>query len=178
MTSGGGNSTAPLTIFVPQNIGISVGESVTWNNPTPVAEPHSVTFMKDNKYFPAFAAPFRVPNSTEFKSLDPNSSADPLFVPVPGQTPETKTVVTINALAYVPAVIDSTGNNVTYIPPNSNYTMDGTENYVNSGWFWPEGQALPDGPPITEFTVIFEKAGTYPYVCTVQPWMTGAVTVK
>ena len=44
----GGNSTSPLTSFVPQNIEIQAGESVTWNNPTPVAEPHSVTFMKDN----------------------------------------------------------------------------------------------------------------------------------
>jgi plastocyanin len=44
----GGNSTSPLTSFVPQNIEIQAGESVTWNNPTPVAEPRSVTFMKDN----------------------------------------------------------------------------------------------------------------------------------
>ncbi|MGB8165311.1 MAG: hypothetical protein WCF14_09895 [Nitrososphaeraceae archaeon] len=43
VTAGGGNSTSPLTIFVPYNIEIKAGESVTWNNPTPVAEPHSVT---------------------------------------------------------------------------------------------------------------------------------------
>ena len=71
VTAGGGNSTSPLTIFVPYNIEIKAGESVTWNNPTPVAEPHSVTFMKDSKYFPAFVAPFQVPNSTEFQSLVP-----------------------------------------------------------------------------------------------------------
>ena len=50
VAAGGGNSTSPLTIFVPYNIEIKAGESVTWNNPTPVAEPHSVTFMKDSKY--------------------------------------------------------------------------------------------------------------------------------
>lgn len=176
--AGGGNSTSPLTIFVPENIEIKAGESVTWNNPTPVAEPHSVTFMKDDKYFPAFVAPFHVANSTDFQSLDPNSNAEPLFVPVPGESPQTKTVVTVNARAFIPVVLDSSGKNVTFLPPNSNYTMDGTESYLNSGWLWPEGQAPPGGPPITKFTVTFEKPGTYSYVCNVHPWMTGKVTVK
>ena len=178
VAAGGGNSTSPLTIFVPDNIEIKAGESVTWNNPTPVAEPHSVTFMNDGKYFPAFVAPFQVPNSTEFHSLVPNSNAEPLIVPGPGESPQTKTVVTVNARAFIPVVIDSSGNNVTYLSPNSNYTMDGTESYVNSGWLWPEGQAPPGGPPITIFTVTFDKPGTYSYVCNVHPWMTGKVTVK
>jgi plastocyanin len=178
VAAGGGNSTSPLTIFVPYNIEIKAGESVTWNNPTPVAEPHSVTFMKDSKYFPAFVAPFQVPNSTEFQSLVPNSNAEPLIVPAPGESPQTKTVVTVNARAFIPIVLDSSGKNVTYLAPNSNYTMDGTESYVNSGWLWPEGQAPPDGPPITKFTVTFEKPGTYSYVCNVHPWMKGEVTVK
>ena len=176
--AGGGNSTSPLTIFVPDKIEIKAGESVTWNNPTTVAEPHSVTFMNDSKYFPAIVAPFQVPNSTEFQSLVPNSNAEPLIVPAPGESPQTKTVVTVNARAFIPVVLDSSGKNVTYLPPNSNYTMDGTESYVNSGWLWPEGQAPPDGPPITKFTVKFEKPGTYSYVCNVHPWMTGEVTVK
>jgi plastocyanin len=50
--------------------------------------------------------------------------------------------------------------------------MDGTESYVNSGWIWPQGQ-IPPGPPITTFTVTFEKPGIYDYVCTVHPWMIG-----
>lgn len=99
--------------------------------------------MKDSKYFPAFVAPFQVPNSTEFQSLDPNSNAEPLIVPAPGESPQTKNVVTVNARAFIPVVLDSSGKNVTYLPPNSNYTMDGTESYVNSGWLWPEGQAPP-----------------------------------
>jgi plastocyanin len=176
--AGGGNSTSPLTIFSPQNIEIKAGESVTWDNPTPVAEPHSVTFMKGNKYFPDFAAPFHVPNSTEFQPLDPNSNAQPLFVPVPGTPPQTKTVITVNARAFIPVVIDSSGKNVTYLPPNSNYTLDGSESYVNSGWLWPQGQAPPGGPPITKFTVIFEKPGIYTYLCNVHPWMKGTVTVN
>ena len=148
-----------------------------WDNPSSVAEPHSVTFLKDNKYFAAFASAFQVPNSTVFQSLDPKSNAEPLFAPTqPGQT--SKTVATVNARAYVPVVIDSSGNNVTYLPPNSNYTMDGTESYVNSGWLWPEGQAPPGGPPLTKFTVTFEKSGTYSYLCNGHPWMKGTVIVK
>src|SRR5688572_16968790 len=40
--AGGGNSTAPLTVYVPQSIKIKAGQSVNWFNPTPVGEPHSV----------------------------------------------------------------------------------------------------------------------------------------
>ena len=61
--AGGGNSTAPLTVYVPQNIEIKAGQTINWYNPTPVGEPHSVTFLKDGRLFPPFAAPFAVPNS-------------------------------------------------------------------------------------------------------------------
>jgi plastocyanin len=88
-----------------------------------------------------------------------------------------KTVITVNSRAYLPVVIDSTGKNVTYLTPNSNYSMDGTESYINSGWLWPPGQA-PPGPPLTNFTVTFDKPGSYAYICNVHPWMTGTVTVK
>ena len=83
-------------------------------------------------------------------------------MPVPGETSQTKTVVTVNVRAYIPVVIDSTGKKVTYLPPNPNlnYTMDRTESYLNSGWLWPEGQSPPGGPPITKFTVTFEKPRT------------------
>ncbi|HEU4823397.1 MAG TPA: hypothetical protein VFS97_08240 [Nitrososphaeraceae archaeon] len=46
--AGGGNATAPWTIFLPQEIEINTGESITWYNPTEVAEPHTVTFVLDN----------------------------------------------------------------------------------------------------------------------------------
>ena len=99
-------------------------------------------------------------------------------VPIAGKNTQSKTVLIVNARAFIPVVIDSTGRNVTYLPPNSNYTMDETEKYVNSGWLWPEGQAPPGSPPITKFTLRLEKPGTYPYVGNVRPWMTGIVTVK
>lgn len=174
--AGGGNSTAPLTVFVPQSIKIKAGQSVNWYNPTPVGEPHSVAFIKDDRLFPPFAAPFAVPASTEFKALIPSPNVEPLIVP--SNDTATKTVIIDNARAYNPTVIDSTGKNVTYLPPNSSYTMDGTESYVNSGWFWPQGQVPPGAPPITTFTVTFENPGIYDYVCTVHPWMVGSVEVR
>jgi plastocyanin len=178
--AGGGNSTSPLTVFVPQHIEIKAGQTINWYNPTPVGEPHSVTFLQDDSLFPPFAAPFAVPNSTEFKTLIPSPNVEPLIVPnPPGTEPATtKTVIIDNARAYNPVVIDSTGKNVTYLSLNANYTMDGTESYVNSGWLWPQGQVPPGAPPITTFTVTFEKPGIYHYVCTVHPWMTGSVVVK
>ena len=170
----GGNGTL-WDSYTPKNVEIKAGESVTWYNPMVVAEPHSVTFLKDKKYFADFVSPFYVANSTEFRSVNPESNAQPTFPPSqPGET--SKIVVAVNARAILPVVLNA--NNVTYLQPNSNYTMNGTEDYVNSGWLWPDGQAPPGGPPISKFTVTFEKPGTYPYLCNVHPWMTGIVVVK
>jgi plastocyanin len=175
--AGEGNATNVVIAFVPDTIKIKPGESIIWDNPTTVAEPHSVTFFKDNEYFAEFAAPFKVSNSTEFQSLNPNSNAEVITMPSqPGETD--KTVIAINGRAYLPVAIDSTGKNVTYLPPNSNYTMDGTESYFNTGWLWPEGQTPGGGPQLSNFTVTFEKAGTYGYLCNVHPWMAGTVVVE
>ena len=43
--AGGGNSAAPLTVFVPQQIEVSVGQSVRWDNPSTVGEPHTATLF-------------------------------------------------------------------------------------------------------------------------------------
>lgn len=56
----GGNATAVLQAFFPQSLEIKPCMSVTWKNPTLLAEPHSITFLKDQKYFAVFAVPFRV----------------------------------------------------------------------------------------------------------------------
>jgi len=173
--AGGGNATSPIINFVPQQIGIKAGESIIWDNPTPVAEPHSVTFMKEKKFFADFVAPFIVTNSTEFQSPQQGSNTEPIIVP--SQSADSKIVLTVNARAFNPVAIDSKGN-VTYLPPNSQYSMDGTENYINSGWLWPNELAPPGGPAINNFTMTFEKPGTYSYVCNIHPWMTGLVTVN
>jgi plastocyanin len=86
-------------------------------------------------------------------------------------------VIVNNGRVFNPLVIDSSGQNVTNLPLNAHYMMDGTETYFNSGWIWPEGQVFPGAPPITSFTVTFQEPGTYPYICTVYPWMTGTVEV-
>jgi plastocyanin len=56
--------------------------------------------------------------------------------------------------------------------------MTGTEKYVNSGWLVPEGQEQAFLGASTSFTVTFQKAGTYSYICQVHPWMWGSVIVK
>lgn len=47
--AGGGNTTLPYDVFYPKQIQISPGQSVSWYNPAKVAEPHTVTFVMENK---------------------------------------------------------------------------------------------------------------------------------
>src|SRR5215217_4229375 len=75
VAAGGGNATAPWTIFVPQNVEINAGESVTWYNPTEgAAEPHTVTFILDNNTMAGVVSPLLVANTTKFTSLPPGSN--------------------------------------------------------------------------------------------------------
>jgi plastocyanin len=171
--AGGGNSTAPLTAFVPQNIEIKAGESVTWDNPSTVGEPHTATFVLDNKTTTGIVSPFGVPNSTQFAAIPPNSNNEPLKVP--GQN---NVVIAVNARSFIPTVIDSQGTVKHFAPPNAAYTMDGSEKYVNSGWLVPRGQEQLYPGSSTSFTVTFQKAGTYHYICQLHPWMVGSVLVK
>ena len=39
---------APIILFSPQLVQIKAGQSITWYNPTPVPEPHTVTFLLNN----------------------------------------------------------------------------------------------------------------------------------
>ncbi|AIF82395.1 hypothetical protein NTE_00313 [Candidatus Nitrososphaera evergladensis SR1] len=173
--AGAGGHVAPLTIFFPNHAEVKVGEKVAFINPTRVSEPHTVTFMFDNSTFADFAAPFVIDNSTSIRSAVPNANAEPVVMP--GQQNGTKVIVALNNRSFMPTVIDSSGK-VTYLPPNGNYTITGTEKYVNSGWIWPKGMSPPGLPPIDSFQVTFSKAGTYSYYCQVHPWMAGDVVVK
>ena len=177
VAAGGGNGTAPLTIFVPQNVDIKAGQSVTWTNPTTVGEPHTVSFFKDNDMNPPFVAPFSIPNNTELIAATPSPNVEPTVMP-DDSNPNNKLVVVDNMRSSAPVVIDATKTNVTYLQPNANYTFTGDESYVNSGWMWPEGQVPPGAPPITSFTMTFMTPGTYNYICVVHPWMTGTVIVN
>jgi plastocyanin len=171
--AGGGTSTDMLAVFEPQLIQVGVGQSVTWDNPSAVAEPHTVTFVLDNKTATEIVSPFAVPNSTQFTSLPPNSNSEPLRPP--GQN---SVVVAVNTRSYIPTVIDSQGSVKQFAPPNAAYTMNGSEKYINSGWLIPKGQEQFFPGSSTSFTVSFQKAGTYHYICQIHPWMVGSVIVK
>jgi plastocyanin len=171
--AGGGNSTDMLAVFVPQQMQVSVGQSVTWDNPSTVAEPHTVTFVLDNKTMTNIVSPFAVPSSTQFSALPPNSNNEPLKV-----SGQNDVVIAANARSFVPTIIDSQGNVKQLAPPNAAYSMNGSEKYVNSGWLLPKGQEQAFPGSSNTFTVTFQKAGTYSYICEVHPWMHGSVAVK
>ena len=177
VAAGGGGPISVVTWFVPQNVSISVGETVTWVNPTVVGEPHTVSFMKQPDYFAAIESPYLIPRDTELTPANPDErNTEPLIIP--GQNDTTSnTIIAANARATIPVVIDAQ-NNVTYLPLNANYTMTGDELYVNSGWIWPENAIPPGLPPITSFSVTFENPGAYDYICVIHPWMTGRVIVQ
>jgi plastocyanin len=171
--AGGGNSTAPLTVFVPQNMQISVGESITWDNPSTVGEPHTVTFVLDNTTMTNIVSPFSVPNSTQFTAIPPTSNNEPLRPPG-----KNNVVIAVNSRSFVPTIIDSQGDLKQYAPPHPSYAMTGTEKYINSGWLLPKGQEQQFPGSSTSFTVTFQKPGTYNYLCALHPWMVGSVVVK
>ena len=138
-----------------------------------MGEPHTVSIILDNKTLTGPVAPFALnPNSTQFTPLPPSSDNEP--VKVPGKS---VVVVAVNARSYIPTVIDSQGN-VKHPPPNASYTMNGSEKYINLGWLLPKGQEQDFPGSSNTFTVTFQKAGTYKYLCEIHPWLQGLVTVK
>ena len=173
VAAGGGNGTAPLTVYIPENVEVKAGQTVTWYNPTTVGEPHTVTFILDGNKTAGVVSPLSVSNTTEFDALPPGSNNEPIIIP--GED-GMNTIIAVNARTFNPVVIDSS-ENVNFMTPNANYTLTGTEKYVNSGWFLPNGleQEFPGAG--NTFSVTFEKPGSYYYICILHPWMTGSVTV-
>lgn len=168
---GNGTGNIAMTVYTPNQVEILSGESVTWYNPTPVAEPHTVTFVLDNNAKADLVAPYAIPNNSTFAPLVPNSNSEPLL------TPDNKAIIAVNKRVFNPVVIDSV-NKVTPLNQNANYTLTGTEKYVNSGWLLPKGLEGTYPGSGNSFTVTFQKAGNYGYLCLVHPYMTGSVTVK
>ena len=168
--AGNGTGDIAMTVFSPKQVEISRGESVTWYNPTAVAEPHTVSFIFDNEAKADLVAPFAIPNnSTTFSPLIPKSNTEALL------TPDNAAIIAINKRVFTPVVIDSNDKVVTI---KENYTLTGTEKYVNSGWLLPNGleQTYPGSG--NTFTVTFQNPGNYNYLCLVHPYMTGNVFVK
>lgn len=161
----------------PENITISTGDSVTWTNPSVVAEPHTVTIMTDNKLFPPLASVFSIPNNVVTHPVGPPANVEPIILPDTTNS-SNKLIVMDNARAYNPVILDSSSSNATYLQPNANYTIAGNESYINSGFIWPEGQSPPGAAPINSFTLVFNKPGSYDYFCALHPWMTGSVKVS
>jgi plastocyanin len=174
VAAGGGNATAPWTIFVPQTVQIKAGQSVTWHNPTEVGEPHTVTFVLDNNTMTGIVSPLAISNTTKFMALPPGSNNEPVLLP--GES-GMDTLIAVNARSFNPVSIDSQGN-VKVMDPNTSYNMSGTERYVNSGWFLPNGLEQQYPGSGNTFTVRFEKPGTYDYLCILHPWMTGSIIVS
>ena len=121
--AGIGVGNAAIILFSPQLVQIKAGQSITWYNPTPVPEPHTVTFVLDNNnndnnksYAADLIAPFTIStttNSTQIMPVIPNSNSEPLM------TPDNNAIIAFNKRAYNPVVLieDSTigGMNVTYM---------------------------------------------------------------
>jgi plastocyanin len=168
---GSGNSTALLTTFSPQKVKIKKCNTVRWYNPTQIGEPHTVTFVLDNKTMTGFAVPFGVASSTQFMSILPNSNSEP--VSIPGKE-VTKTIVAVNSRVYNPAIIDS-ANNVKILRPNATYVFSWNEKYANSGYLLPKVQDKNYPGSSNTFTVAFQNPGIYGYLCIIHPWMTGEI---
>jgi plastocyanin len=130
--SAGGNGT-DWDKFTPQNVTINAGDSITWTNPMQVAEPHTVSFVRDKDMIPPLFAPCSIPNSTELIPVIPAPNVEPSILP-DNSDPNNKLVIVDNLRSSAPVAVDSTKANVTHLPPNSNYTFTGDESYVNSGW--------------------------------------------
>jgi hypothetical protein len=134
---------------------INVGESITWDNPSTVGEPHIVTFVLDNTTMTNIVSPFSVPNSTQFIAIPPNSNNEPLRPPG-----ENNVVIAVNSMSFVPTITDSQGDVKEYAPPNPSYTMAGTEKYVNSGWLLPKGQEQQFlGSSVGPFIIFYQFNG-------------------
>jgi len=152
------------------------GGSVVWSAPINAPlEPHTVSFVINPKTMTTSDAPFAVQSSTQFMPLPPGANSKPNIVP--GGKNGMNTTIVNNAMVYLPATVDGSGNAKTF-PPNGNLTLTGTEQYLNSGWILPKGAEHIFPGSSNTFTVMFSKAGTYSYTCILHPWMAGTVVVK
>jgi plastocyanin len=170
---GGGTPTNPLFGYTPQKVDIKVGDSVVWKAPSSAPqEPHTVTFVLGNNTMTTFDTPFAVPISTNFMSSPTGANSQPNIIPGKNGM---NTIVASNARAYSHTIIDFTGK-VSMALPKTIFTFMGDEKYVNSGVLAPKGSPWPGSSDT--FSLAFQKAGTFYYLCILHPWMTGQVVVK
>ena len=103
-----GEATTPLAVFSPPTVEINTGESVTWTNPTKVAEPHTITFFLDNSSMAGIVSPLAVSNTTKFMTIPPGSNNEPILLPSDNIT-GMSTIIAVNSRTYNPTAIDSQG---------------------------------------------------------------------
>jgi plastocyanin len=174
VAAGSGNGSAIITQFIPNVAEIKVGQNVTWYNPTQVSEPHTVTFIRNVAFATDELLHFNISKSSKLELLPPFSFGMPL---VQNGFNKNMTIVAANAFVYKPVVFDLKGK-VTNVTLTNNYTVDGTEGYINSGPLYPKDLVHPGLPATNVFTLKFMKPGIYDYMCMFHPWMTGKVIVK
>jgi plastocyanin len=170
------NATYPFLGYNPQKVQAKTGDTIVWNAVSPVAEPHTVSFVLDNKTMTAPDVPFAASTSLpQLTAVPPGSNGQPTVMP--SHQGNGAIIVGANVRANLPTIIDKTGS-PRMINATTPYHMDGTEKYVNSGILVekPQEQFFPGSS--NSFAITFEKAGTYDYICIFHPWMTGHIVVK
>ncbi|HEU4605611.1 MAG TPA: plastocyanin/azurin family copper-binding protein [Nitrososphaera sp.] len=205
---GMGNLTVSYNQFYPQDVQISVGESVTFFNPSP--EIHNVVFPLDNTTMSDIILPFSMSAAPQFELLQPYDLGEPWVEPGPNGT---QILVMLNKVAFVPSTVDMAGNIQYLNGTDVSYTLTGEEDTVSSGLVFPPeeelmamfAQMFPEEfaaenmtqteepamaesnatgtevetfPNVNTFTVTFEEPGTYEYFCAFHPAMYGTVTVN
>lgn len=117
--AGGGNSTNMLAVFVPQQVQIRIGQSITWDNPSPVPEPHTVTFVLNDKTMTTPDVPFTVRSLTQFMPVPPGANSQPNMIPGKDGM---NTVIVSSVRDYYPTLIDSSGH-ARVLGPNGNLLL-------------------------------------------------------
>ena len=188
---GGGNISYPFMGYSPQKIQINAGDSVTWIGVSEMEEPHTVTFVNDKALNTAPDVPFMVSNSSQFIPVPSNANSQPTIIPPSSNSSSSGSnnesnknnnngqvvIVGANERANLANVIDRNGH-VTMLNPSKPVVMNGTEKFVNSGIIVAK-KFVDIYPGSTDsFTVTFNKAGVYDYICIYHSMMGGQVVVK
>ncbi|MDQ6666819.1 MAG: hypothetical protein M3Y53_01180, partial [Thermoproteota archaeon] len=76
---GGGNATYPFMGYNPQKVQAKTGDTIVWNAVSPIAEPHTVSFVLDNKTMTAPDVPFAASTSLpQLTPVPPGSNGQPV----------------------------------------------------------------------------------------------------
>ena len=124
--------------YSPATAEVAVGQDVTFYNPSKVPDPHTVTFVMDNKSAAFLFVPFAIPAATTFTALPAaGSNSQPALMP--NSQNGTKTIIGVNSRAIDPIVIDSAGKvkSIRQANGTSAYLSDGAKNTSIQGGFLP-----------------------------------------